>query len=108
MKLAKLLSVAALTVSSAAWASPFINLSVKGRVAGSGGDFTKLVSVLPGDTVEYQVWAQMAPIGTSNTQGTTTRTISSLTATTATVVADGIQSLKLDVYQASTDAVQVN
>src|SRR5438045_3698342 len=103
MNIQKLPFVGALLVSSIVSASPLINLSVLGRVAESGNEFFKIVAVLPGDTVEYEVRAQMAPIGTSNTQltgnGPVTQTINSLMRGTGVQAGDGIQSLKLDIYQ---------
>jgi hypothetical protein len=90
-------------------ADPFFNMWIVGRVAGSNGTFAGSVSALPGQSVEYQVWGQMAPIGTQNIQGTTTRTITSLLPYTGTVShCDGVNSLFVDVWQDASDPVQAD
>src|SRR5690242_20552531 len=95
--------------ASSAWADPLVQLFLLGRAAGSSDPFSRTVAVAPGQTVEYEVIGQMAPIGTSNTNGYThtPHTITSLTASTLTS-GDGIQSLVLDLFQLPTDPIQVD
>jgi hypothetical protein len=87
-------AIAAL-VAIPAVASPLVNLSLLGRVTGSGADFSSSVIANPGQSIDIQLWVDMAPIGTSNLQGTTTRTINSLTL--IQLQGDGVQSLKFNI-----------
>jgi len=79
-------------------AAPLIQLSLVGRVVG-GPDptFHDAITVTTGQQVEYRLFAQMAPLQTSNTQGATTRTITSLALVQGTS-GDGINGLKIDLF----------
>jgi hypothetical protein len=88
-------------------AAPLIQISVLGRVQGSAQPFSAAVNgLVGGETVEYQVHIKMADIGTSNIQGTTTRTINSLTQAQATS-GDGVNGLKVDLFNPAASPVQV-
>jgi len=111
------LTITILAIPAISSASPLVEISVLGRVAGSGASYSSTVPVVPGQTVEYQVWAKMAPIGTYNSNnysligsqgGGSGQTINSLTASTGIQAGDGIQSMFLDVYQNPADPIQVN
>jgi hypothetical protein len=81
--------------------APFAYLTMLGRVSGSGGSYLPEVGVTAGQTIEYQLFAQMATPPVTNT--TASKTMASLVAGT-----DGIQGLKFSIYEAaSTLAVQV-
>jgi hypothetical protein len=54
-------------LAGSASAAPFLNMSLLGRVQGSGAEFGPSVTVSGGETVEYQVQIQLAPEGTNNT-----------------------------------------
>jgi PEP-CTERM motif len=90
---------------AAAWATPsnaapFVQVTLQGRIQGSGDPFSTTVAVASvGQTIEYQIVAQMAPVGTVN--GTTT--ITSLVPGT-----DGLNSHKWDVFELASDTTQTN
>jgi hypothetical protein len=93
---------------AAAWAtpshaSPLATLSLQGRITGSGDAFSTsvLVSQAGGQSIDYQVVMDMAPTGTTNSNGS--RTITSLTVGT-----DGVNTHKIDIFELATDSVQVN
>jgi hypothetical protein len=95
---------------AAAWATPshaapFVTLTLQGRVTGSGDAFSTTVAVNPagGQTIDYQLVADMAAVGTSNVQGATSRTITSLTVGT-----DGLNSHKIDIFELATQEIQAN
>jgi hypothetical protein len=98
------------TVGSAA---PLVHMWLVGRVVGTSDAFSATVAVLPGQSVEYQVWGAMARIGTSNTQinpwgNPVTRTIQSLKFDTLDEDADGINALKFDIFQDPNDPIQIS
>jgi hypothetical protein len=82
-------------VATSAMADPLVDLTLLGRITGSGADYKNQVTAHPGDSIDVQIMVGMATIGTSNTQGTTTRTITSLT--WASIQGDGVNSLKFNV-----------
>jgi hypothetical protein len=91
---------------AAAWATPtqaapFLTLSLQGKVG--GGSFSSTVSVNAGDTVDYQIVADMVPTGAVNIQGATTRTMTSLVPGT-----DGFTGTKIDIFELATEAIQSN
>jgi hypothetical protein len=93
---------------AAAWAtpshaSPFATLSLQGRVTGSGDAFSSTVAVQPGggQSIDYQLVMDVAPVGTTNSNGS--RTITSLTVGT-----DGVNSHKMDIFELATESIQVN
>jgi hypothetical protein len=105
-KMRNLLPVAAAAIgatwSATCFGAPFVYAAVVGRVQGSGDPFSNVVVVQNvGDIVEFQVVADMAPIGTTNTNGA--RTITSLTSGI-----DGLNSHKWDLYEAATAGIQVD
>jgi hypothetical protein len=83
--------------SSTTQALPLVNISVIGRVQGSGSPFSHFVvpPPMPGDVIEYQIIADMAAVGTTNSNGN--RTITSLT-----VGVDGMSSHRWDLYDTIT------
>lgn len=98
-------AVAALAgTSSTAVAAPIANLTLEVQPAG-GGAFQSIqnLRVENGQTYSFRMLVDTAAIGTSNTQGATTRTISSLTAGT-----DGVNSLKFDLVQNPGSGIQVS
>jgi len=90
---------------AAAWASPsqaapFLQLTLQGRVTGSGDAFSTPVNLTgAGQSIDYQLMGDMAPTGTVNG----TRTITSLTAGT-----DGLTITKLDIFELATQEIQAN
>jgi len=77
----------------AANAAPLANIQLLGRVAGSALPFSSSVTVTPATTqVEYILRLSMAPVGTQNVQGATTRTVTSVTNGV-----DGLNSLSLQI-----------
>ena len=95
---------------AAAWATPsqaapFVTLTLQGRLTGSSDAFstTVVVSSGGGQSIDYQVVMDMAPTGTSNVQGATSRTITSLTVGT-----DGVNAHKIDIFELATDQIQAN
>jgi hypothetical protein len=95
-------------IAQQARSAPLVYLYLVGRQAGSVASFSRSVQVVPGDTVEYQVLFQMAPLGTSNTQYTsggipTTRTLQYWKAARA-----GGNSMSLDLFQNPNDPVQID
>jgi hypothetical protein len=94
-------------LAASAHASPFVTLTLKARVQGSVGDFTAdPIAVRAGNVLEYQLWVEMAPIGTVNSfvagPVTTTRLITTYGAT------DGVNSLKFHLQQTNTEQIQVD
>jgi hypothetical protein len=71
-------------------AAPFINLWIEARKQGSDDDFASNVNVALGDTIEYRVRVDTAPIGAQNVQFGRERTITQLLPGR-----DGINSLSL-------------
>ena len=95
------------TLALSAWASvqaaPLANIYLEARIQGSstwtpaGGT----LQVAPGNVVEYRIGGDMAALGTMNTQGTTTRTITSLDNS-------GLNSLFLAAVQGSSTGIQTD
>jgi hypothetical protein len=101
-------------------AAPIVTVSLLGRVynpadpspAPLGPGWLSVVAVKAGDKIQYELIAQMAPIGTTNdtlTAGVGT-TINSLAgpAVLDDPGVNGIQSLKFNIFQAAADGVQVS
>src|SRR5690348_2610822 len=84
-------------------ADPFVNVTILGRISGSSDAFSSTVAVTAGQLIDYQLIVDMAPTGTTNTQGATVRTINSLTFGT-----DGINSLGFNVFQSATADIQAD
>src|SRR5271157_2493086 len=91
--------IVGLTAGTAS-AGPLAFLSVEGSSDG-GATFSNNLQVVAGTTYEYEVIFSMAGIGASNTQGSTTRTITSLTS------ADGSNALSFDVNNTASNAIPV-
>jgi hypothetical protein len=113
-----------------AMAAPFVTVSLLGRVYDPadpnpvplGPGWSSVVGVKAGDKIQYELIAQMAPVGTVNNAGGVATTITSLAGpydqvvfvgdppapVTVTVFPNGIQSLKFNIFQAATDGVQVS
>jgi hypothetical protein len=90
-----------------AWASlqaaPLVNVTLEGRKAGTTQWLSAINDVAVGDVIQYRILADMAPVGTSNTQTTGAKTINSLTPDL-----DGMNTLYLAIRQAGSDGIQVN
>jgi hypothetical protein len=80
-----------------AWASPFALVKMTTLGGSSSAD------VMVGDTVDYQITVELAPLTTVNTSSTPARTI-----TNRVVGVDGIGSCRFNVQQSLGDAVQVS
>ena len=99
--------VVCLPVASAL-GSPLVNITIKGST--DGVTYSSVLAVAPGDTLlYYQVWLQFAPMGTVNAKGT----INSLykaagPAPIQVAMSDGVNSLKFNLYQTTSSAIQVN
>lgn len=94
-KTKKFLAAAALMgllPAASAVASPLVDVRLLGKnITRGDSGFSSTVSAAPGDQIQIEVLTQLAPITTSNTNGS--RTITSETAGT-----DGVSSLKFNVY----------
>jgi hypothetical protein len=89
---------------SASHAAPFLNLWLEGRKQGSNAQFSGHVSVTTGDTIEYRVLVDMAPIGTTNIQFGRERTIEELVPGSNGVVSLGV----LTLLQSANDGIQTH
>jgi hypothetical protein len=75
-------------------------MELQGRKAGTT-DWSSSLIVAPGDVIEYRIRADLADVGASNTQGTTTRTITS-------TANSGFNSLSLQITQDASAPIQVD
>jgi hypothetical protein len=107
---ARLLGTAAL--AAAVWsfpapqahAAPLVNFAIVGRIYGSSDAFSSVIGPIPQfGAIEYQVIVDVAPTGTINIQGSTTRTITSLIVGT-----DGLGTNKMDIFESAAQAVQLS
>jgi hypothetical protein len=96
-----------LTACASVQAAPLGNVVMEGRKQGETAWATAL-TVAPGDVIEYRLRADMAALGTSNTQGATTRTITSLTPSSQPQAGDGFNSLHVNITQQSSAPIQVS
>ena len=111
-------AIVALAPATAALGDPLATVTILGRVYDAanpnpdpnGSGWLDTVGVKAGETVQYKLIVEIAPVGTVNVLETgdpeepdETTTITSLTPGT-----DGIQSLKFNLFQSSGDAVQVS
>jgi hypothetical protein len=78
-------------------------MSLEGRRQGTT-EWLKQITVAPGDIIEYRILADVAPVGTTNTQGATTHTIQAA----STNANSGFNSLSLAVTQQASAPIQVN
>jgi len=84
--------VAGMIPAASTFAAPLVNLRLLAKnVTAGDSTFSSTISAAPGDQISLQLSAELATIGTTNTNGN--RTITSETAGT-----DGINSLKFNVY----------
>lgn len=82
---------------SMACGDPLVSIALQGRRAGSGDPYGSFVVPLQaGETIDYRVLFDIAPLGTQNVQGATTRTIDSLTPGT-----DGVNRIRFDLVQSA-------
>jgi hypothetical protein len=94
---------------ASAFGAPLIYLTIKGSMS-EEGPFTSEVAVT-GHTLYYQVWADIADVGTSNAHGYTITQLYRGTGTTEAqrqLRSDGMNSLKFNLYQAATDGIQAD
>jgi len=84
-------------------AEPLVYVSVLGRVAGSGAAFSDTVAVQAGSTLDYQLWVELAALGTHNSSNPPGVTITSLTPGV-----DGISNLKFNLGEAADQPIQVD
>lgn len=111
-------AIVALVPAAAALGHPLATVTILGRVYDAanpnpdpnGSGWLDTVGVKAGQTVQYKLIVEIAPVGTVNVIETgdpddpyETTTITSLTPGT-----DGIQMLKFNLFQSSGDAVQVS
>lgn len=105
MKFKSMMGLAAMGVVGSlgmtAQAAPLLNLVIEGR-ASNVDPWSSSLNVTPGQTIEYRARLAMASIGTSNTQGVTVRTISSINA------GDGANGLKFDLIQPNGATVTID
>jgi hypothetical protein len=87
-------------------AAPLATLSLEARPTGVG-TYSSTVTATVNQVYDYEVVLTMSPIGTSNTQGSTTRTISSLVDKT-TSGGDGFNTLSLNISETSANPVQAD
>ena len=100
--------VVCLPVASAL-GSPLVNITIKGST--DGVTYSSVLAVAPGNSLlYYQVWLQFAPMGTVNAKGTITNLYKRTTGTTSDKekYSDGVNSLKFNLYQTPSSAIQVN
>jgi len=93
---------AVLLAAGSASAEPLVYVSVLGRVAGSGADYSSSVAVQAGNTLQYQLWAEIAQVGAHNS------TSPGFTITSLTPAVDGISSLKFNLGEATNQPIQVD
>src|SRR5687768_7940933 len=86
--------------STIAQAAPLGYIILEGRKQGTT-DWTRNLIVSPGDVVEYRILADIAPIGTSNTQGVHIYTITS-------TANSGFNSLSLQIKQDASAPIKVS
>ena len=121
----------ALAPAAGALAAPLVTVSLLGRVYDPadpspdpwGPGWSTIVNVKTGDKIQYELVAEMAPVGTVNNTllGGVGTTITSLAGPVVVYVlkgdppvlvpvtlSNGIQSLKFNIYQAAADGVQVS
>ena len=102
-KKALFLALAAVLVAmpvATAFGAPFAYVTMLGRVQGSAGDYTPVVGVKAGETLEYKLFVAMVNPSVTNT--TTPRTMTGIV-----YGKDGITSLKFNIWQMSDQAIQV-
>ena len=94
-------------LAASAQAAPYINLSMVASTT-EGGTYSNVLAVPDGTTtIYYKIYAQVAPVGTSNASVVAAaRPIVTLVA--SGVDKSGINSMKFNVYEGATDQVQVN
>ena len=95
---------ASLCCSSAIHAAPYLNLWLEARKQGSDAEFGSSLNVALGDTIEYRVLVDMAPIGTKNTQFGRERTIDELVPGSNGVSSLGV----LTLLQSGNDGIQTH
>jgi hypothetical protein len=92
--------------AASAFGAPYVYVSVLGRISGSSDDFSSVVAVGPSQNIEYQVVADWAVFGTTNSSSqlsTANKTLTSLY-----YGRSGLTALTFDLYEAgSTENIQV-
>ncbi len=99
----KIIAVAVLGIgfgASVASASPLYDINILGSTSASG-PFSSTLTVAPGQTYFFELTGQLVS-GATNTQGTTMRTVSSITA------ADGANSLSLNIVDNGSNPIQAS
>jgi hypothetical protein len=111
-KVALFSAVACMTAFAASdlFAAPLVTVSLSARLQGSGDPFSNsLTAVTAGQTYDYQIQFLLAPVGTSNTQGVTTRTINSWNVSDGSnSTSNGLNNIKYSIYQNTSQQIQVN
>ncbi len=82
-------------------AAPLINLTLLARESGSGNAFSNTITVHAGDSIDYEILADLADLGVFNSSA-------GQTVTSYTPGTDGINSLKFNLYESSASAIAVN
>jgi len=117
---ALILAVLLGVLAPAAQAAPFVTVWMEARINGSGNAYTTApLAVAPGQKIDYQIWAQVAPVGTSNSMATAPGnvTITNLAESGSFdypggsdplgwLAANGINGMKFNLYQNSADPIQ--
>ena len=92
---------------ASAFGAPLMYLTIKGSMS-EAGPYSSAVEVT-GDTLYYQVWIDLADVGTVNAAGTITQLYRGTgTAQQIPMRSDGINSTKFNLYQAATDPIQTD
>jgi len=96
---------------ASAFGAPLIYVTVKGSTT-LGGPYSSVVEIAPGTTnLYYQVWIDLADVGTVNATATINKLYWSEfggVEEEPALHSDGINSVKLNLYQAATDGVQAD
>ncbi len=85
---------------SVLFAAPLVTVSVVARKSGTSDAYTSTLAVQNGEAIDLQFIARLAPTGTNNA--------SAGNASSYTQGTDGINSMKFNAYQSTTNQIQVN
>ena len=101
--------IAAIGFASTASAAAFIGVKIEGSPAGQNLWTNNLEVTNPG-SYDYRVTFTMAPLGTTNTNpaGSTNDTITSYNASSPAVTSNGLNNIKVSVFESAADLVQAD
>jgi hypothetical protein len=106
--LAVLAMAMVLVAAGSASADPLVYVSLLGRVQGSGLDYGSTVAVHAGDTLEYQIRTELAPLGTHWELRDIRGYTYSVTTTSLVPGVDGISNFKFNLAEAADQPIQVD